>query len=173
MSSRCASLTSRIPRRADQRPGVVDEHVDRPELRGGAIHERPDLVRAAHVGAHRDSRAAGRHDPIAGRLGPRFVAVVADRHARPEIRQRHGRRRADAGRSAGDQSDASSQIQTGLKCQMPISSFPTGYSKRQPDLADGFVVLAFRPAHGQPPTSLGRPEGRRDMAPAGLTVATT
>ena len=97
----------------DQRAGVVDEDVDRPELGRRALHERANVLGAPHVGRDGDRRAAGRHDPVARLFGALPVAMVAERDVGAEIRERDRGRRADARRCAGHERDAAGEVEIG------------------------------------------------------------
>ena len=79
----------------DERPGVVDEDVDRPELGARGLHERANVVGAAHVCRERDRRAPSRHNPVPRRFRALPVAMVAERDFGAEIGERDRGRGAD------------------------------------------------------------------------------
>ena len=102
------------PKPRDERSGVVDEDVDRPELAGNAIDERVDIFTAAHISPHRECRTSRCANPIARVFGALPVSVVAEGDACPEGRQRLRRRRANTRRRAGDEGDSAREIEKGF-----------------------------------------------------------
>ncbi|MEJ0017699.1 MAG: hypothetical protein WDN25_14275 [Acetobacteraceae bacterium] len=98
----------------DGDPGIVDQHVDRPEIGFDPMHHGGHRIAEGDIGAHHDrppaTRADRRRDPIG--LGFTVAAVHRDVGSGGGQRQRDGP--SDAARCPCDQSDTASQI----RCQV-------------------------------------------------------
>ncbi len=105
-------LDRRVDDRAEQHhPGVVDQDVETAELADGAIDRSVRLFLVGHVGLEDEGLrlASLGPDPLGQRLEP-ILAPGGDRHRGAGVRERLGRRFADAARRAGDQCDGSLQL---------------------------------------------------------------
>ena len=129
VEARLGELEDPEPR--DERPGVVDENIDRSEIGDRAIDDRTDVVRAPHVGLDGNGRASSRHNPIARVFGAFPVAMVGERDLRPEIGKSDGRRRADARRCASDERDSAGEIEIAVHVGEFRSGAPAARARRE------------------------------------------
>ena len=91
-----------LPAAASADPGVVEQHVERPELGHGSRERGLHLLLGGYVEADREAGAAGLGDARGGVL--RAVAVeVGAGHGGTLGSEAQRRSAADAGRRAGDQ----------------------------------------------------------------------
>ena len=103
---RRAVRSSSSMKRADLHdPGVVDEHVERPELLFGAVQEGGERVAVGHVECQRDGARA----QLGGGLPRRVEVHVADRHPHALAQERFGGRAPDAARGTGDRGGLSGE----------------------------------------------------------------
>ena len=84
----------------EARAGVVDEHVDRPELVRDPLDHRVDAAGVGHVERH------GEHAELARGLCRALVVAGGDRGARARLGQRAGEREAEPAVAARDDRDA-------------------------------------------------------------------
>ena len=86
-------------------PGVVDEHVDRPELLLGPVEERREGGAVGHVERQRDGARA----ELGGGLARRLDVHVADRHLHALAQERLGGGTPDPARGTGDRGGLSGE----------------------------------------------------------------
>ncbi|MCY1370109.1 hypothetical protein D9M69_571870 [compost metagenome] len=96
-------------RRGLEHAGVVDQHVDRAELRFDGVEHRAHRVGVRHVGLHREGTNAGGLQLGNQRFGRRGARGVVDGDGEPVSGEPAGDGGADAARGAGDEGDAGGQ----------------------------------------------------------------
>ena len=83
--------------------GVIDQDVDRSEMRDGLGEHLPDLFLLAHVGAYHHGITATGSNLIGNALGFVRVCDVVDRHIRARCAEGESAGFADAGTRTGDE----------------------------------------------------------------------
>src|SRR5205807_1261173 len=84
---------------------IVDENIDRTELRRDAHDQGVDLDTSGNIGAHGDGRAAIRSDRPHHRVGIGGAADIINRHLGALLGQGERDGASDAARSSGDERD--------------------------------------------------------------------
>src|SRR5208283_176003 len=85
-------------------PGIIEKNVEVAEGAEGFVDGAPAIVRPTHVGTNEDCVAAQLLDPLR-HPSPTFLIAPRDRNARALPGKQQSRSLANAGSSAGDESN--------------------------------------------------------------------